>query len=153
MDATLLLPVILRWMHMLAAIVTVGGSFYILFVLAPLAGPTLGEEAAARLREALRKRWMMLVHASIALLIFSGFYNYLAITRFQHQGQALYHMLFGIKFLLALGVFFFAVALTSSSAALARIRANPLPWLRLQVILALAVVLLAGVMHTLPKTS
>jgi len=36
----------------------------------------------------------------VALLLISGLYNYLAVTRVQHAGQPLYHMLFGIKFLL-----------------------------------------------------
>ena len=114
MPKEMILPLIMRWAHVLAAIVAVGGSIYMRFVLMPVAASVLEEEPHKRLRAALTRLWQRFVHACILLFLVSGFYNYLAVTRLNHVSQPLYHALFGIKFLLALGVFALALILTSN---------------------------------------
>ncbi len=144
-------PLLMRWMHILSAITAVGGVVFLRFVLIPAAERVLDESTHAKLRDAVIGRWQKLVHLCILLFLISGFYNYLVITRHDHAGQALYHALFGIKFLLALAVFGLAVALTSLKPWSQALRAKAKTWLLVLVVLALGIVLISGTMKLLPK--
>lgn len=145
-----LLPLVMRWMHILAAIVALGGSIFIRFVLQPSAKQVLDDKTHADLRAAVTRRWMRFVHTCILLFLVSGFYNYLAIQAPAHKGQSIYHMLFGIKFLLALVVFALAIALTSLKPWSAKLRANAPFWLGLLIALAVVVVGISGYMRAIP---
>lgn len=149
----LILPLVMRWMHILAAIIAVGGAIYIRFVLMPSAQETLDDATHAKLRAAVTRRWMRFVHTCILLFLISGLYNYLVIQAPAHKGQSTYHMLFGIKFLLALVVFALAIALTSLKPWSEKLRANARFWLGLLVALAIAVVGVSGYMRLIPPAS
>ena len=148
-----LLPLIMRWIHILSAIVALGGSIFARFVLMPSAQQVLDDKAHAELRAAVTKRWMKFVHTCILLFLVSGFYNFIAIQAPDHKGQSIYHMLFGIKFLLALAVFALAVALTSLKPWSEKLRANARFWLGLLIALAIVVVGISGYMRAIPKSS
>lgn len=139
MDAAQLVEVLSRWIHVGAAIVLLGGSTFIRFVLLPEA-EKLPEEQHDRLRQGIIGRWKRFVMAGITLLLVTGFYNYLT----RESIPPRYHMLMGIKILLALGVFFLGSALTGRSAGLAAIRQNARTWLLVLIGLASAVVAIAG---------
>ncbi|MDZ4859681.1 MAG: hypothetical protein SGI88_11930 [Candidatus Hydrogenedentes bacterium] len=153
MTSDQILPLIMRWAHIFAAIIALGGVIFLRFVLLPSAKETLDEETHAKLRTAITKRWMMFVHTCILLFLISGFYNYLAITRFIHDDQPLYHALFGVKFLLAIVVFALAIALTSLKPWSAKLRANARLWLSVLIALAVIIVLMSGVMRALPTVA
>jgi len=140
------LAVVSRWAHILAAIVMLGGSIFLRFVLMPSVTEVYGQEGHQRLRPVLMRRWRRAVHACIALFLVSGFYNYLVVTAPRHAGQPLYHALFGVKLLLALVVFFLASVLVSGRDKPSAIRANPRQWIAIAAGLATAVVLIGGVM-------
>lgn len=144
------LPLLMRWMHILAAIIAVGGSFFMRLVLMPSVKAALSDETHQQLRDALIPRWRRVVHTCIALFLISGFYNYLVVTRPLHADQPIYHALFGIKFLLALAVFALAIVLTSSGGWAAPFKAKAPAWLGLLVALALAVVLISGFLRMMP---
>lgn len=63
-----------------------------------------------------------------------------------------YHVLFGVKFLLSLVVFFIASALVGRSPALAAIRKNARVWLTVNLMLVVAVICIAGVMRVARDT-
>lgn len=149
MDATIALPALMRWIHMLSAVTVAGSIFFYLAVLRPAAAKALTPEQHAALREPLMRRWKMLIHPSIVLFLVSGFYNYLTITAPAHDGQALYHALFGVKFLLSLVLFALAIVLTSTRAWSQRWRDSRGAWLLLGA-LTLAIVLIAGLMKVMP---
>lgn len=149
MDATLVLPAIMRWIHMLSAIAVAGGIFFYVVVLQPAMARALSSEQVSALREFVMRRLKMIVHPSIVLFLASGFYNYLAVTSPMHEGQGLYHALFGVKFLLSVVVFGLAIVLTSTRPWSARWRENRRAWLALTLI-TLAVVLIGGVMKLMP---
>lgn len=138
--------VVSRWAHILAAIVMLGGSLFMRFVLMPSVAETYGHEGHQRLRPVLMRRWRRVVHVCIALFLVSGFYNYLVVTAPRHTGQPLYHALFGVKFLLALAVFFLASVLVSGRDRPSAIRANARLWLAVAAALGTAAVLIGGVM-------
>lgn len=145
-----LLPLLMRWMHILAAIVALGGSIFIRFVLMPSAQQVLDDTKHAELRTAVIRRWMKFVHTCILMFLVSGFYNYIVIMAPAHKGQSIYHMLFGIKFLLALVVFALAVALTSLKPWSEKLRANAKLWLGVLVVFAVIVVGISGYMRAIP---
>ncbi len=149
MDATLILPALMRWIHMLAAVSVAGSIFFFMLVLRPAATKALTAEQHAALREPLMRRWKMIIHPSIVLFLLSGFYNYITVTSPLHEGQGLYHALFGVKFLLALVVFALAIVLTSTRNWSVRWRESRGAWLALAIV-TLAVVLIGGVMKVMP---
>ena len=58
-----------------------------------------------------------------------------------------YQMLFGIKFILALAIFALASILTGRSAGTQKIRDNARFWININLAMALAVVIISGVMR------
>jgi uncharacterized membrane protein len=99
--------VLMRWLHFVSMATLIGGILFGRLVLteamgalAPDARETFGDRAAARYRP--------LVWAAIAGLVVSGTYNLL--TNPGHTPK--YHMLLGVKLLLALHVFAVALLIT-----------------------------------------
>ena len=142
-----------RWTHLLFAVIAIGGACFMRFVLHPAATGTLDETTHQNLRAAVVGRWRRWVMISIALLLASGFYNYLEVTRHLHKGQALYNALFGVKFLLAMGVFLLAGALTGRSKIFTRLRERSPLWQGVLITLAVLVILIAGVLKSIPAAA
>lgn len=145
----------LRWAHILAAMVAVGGLFYARFGLLP-AVQELDESTQEKLHDGIRKRWLPWVIGAITLLLASGLANFLL---FNDAAQAWedgtwmkstkYHALFGVKFLLAMGVFYFASGLVGRGEGTAWMRANRGKWLSVTLLLAVGVVMISGWMRGL----
>uniref|UniRef100_A0A7C2JX80 Copper resistance protein D domain-containing protein n=1 Tax=Schlesneria paludicola TaxID=360056 RepID=A0A7C2JX80_9PLAN len=130
--------VLSRWLHVGTAIVLLGGTAYIRFVLMP-AAKQLPDVEHEKLRELVTARWKRFVHGGIALLLLTGFYNYFQATpadAFRKQ----YHMLVGIKILLALAVFALGSALVGRSRALAGLRQSAATWLGVVLLLGAVIV-------------
>jgi uncharacterized membrane protein len=145
-------PWISRWIHLLSVITLMGGSIFMRLVLAPAAKGALSDDHHQKLRDAIRPRWAMFSHGCVALILLSGTYNaYLGLTA--HSGQPLYHGLFGVKLLLAMLVFFLAIALTGRSEAFAGIRKHQTRWLSVAILAAVAIVLISGVLRQIPLGS
>jgi len=136
-----------RWMHILPAIIAVGGSIFMRFALLP-AVTGLPDAERKTFHEAVRSRWAKWVAGAILFLLISGFYNFIWNTK-TYKLPPVYQMMFGIKFLLALGVFALASILSGRSGLAQRMRQNPRPWLNLNVTLAIMVVLISGAMRTM----
>lgn len=161
MDSTTLL---LRWAHVLAAIVAMGGLVFARFGLLP-AIADLDQQTRDRIHEAIRRRWLPWVIGAITVLLASGLANFLLFNaRVKAEGWAggawmretSYHALFGAKFLLAMVVFYFASALVGRGEGTAWVRRGRGTWLTVTLGLALAVVLISGWMrqlHTGPNAA
>jgi uncharacterized membrane protein len=144
-----ILNVVARWAHILAAVTAADGLLFLRFVLQPSIQEALGGEQAAKLREAVARRWKKAVMASIGLLLISGLYNFIVYSVPKAKGVPLYHALFGIKFLLAMGVFFISSALVGRSPAFEPMRARAGTWMALNAALVIAVILLSGILRNL----
>ena len=151
MTSEVLLPVLFRWMHILAAVIAIGGTVFIRFVLLPAANEALTEAHHHALRDNLMRRWTVAVMACIAALVVSGLYNIMTLSMTQTEPVAIYHPLLGIKLLAALGVFFIASALTGRSTAFEGLRRNAPRWMLLAAVLGVAVILISGVLRALPE--
>ena len=141
-----IMPLVGRWLHILGAIFLLGGAFYFWAVLRPAANAALDDEAHQKLRASIMKRWSRVLHVLILVILLSGLYNFLVITRHAHQGQPVYHMLFGIKFILAFIVFGLAEMLAGKKAISQKLQQNAGLWVGITVALGVTIVLLAGYM-------
>lgn len=143
-----------RWLHLAAAIVAVGGAAFMRFALIPAAGAALTEESHQKLRAALRVRWSRVVYICIAILLLTGFYNFVVLALPPKVNPIPYHPIFGLKFFAAMGVFFIASALVGRSPGLEKMRANRAQWLTRLLMLAGVIVLVSGLLmqiRTAPK--
>jgi hypothetical protein len=101
------LAVIMRWFHISSVAALIGGAIYGRFA-AAAAIARLGEEKGAAISEDIAAHARPIVYLGVAGLVLSGLYNLLVTP-----GHTLrYHILLGIKLLLALHVF--AVMLLST---------------------------------------
>jgi len=125
--------------------------------------PTLSNEeefVRQRIQQSLRKRWAKLVALGILFLLVSGIYTIVTtITGFKKISVELpgyYHLVFAIKFLLALIIFFIASAMAGKSPGTEPMRQKPKLWLTINVALAIVVVCLSGTLrmaHSGPNVS
>ena len=154
MDPTLLL---LRWAHILAAIVAMGGLVFARFALLP-AVEELDEETRLRVHDRIRRSWLPWVIGAITVLLASGLANFLLFNaRVKAEGwaegmwmrQTSYHALFGVKFLMAMVAFYFASALVGRGAGSQWVRDDRAKWLAVTLGLTTGVVLLSGWMRQL----
>lgn len=144
--------IVFRWMHILAAITAVGGTIFMRAALAPSVA-VLPDDQRKVLHEQVRSRWVKFVMGAILFLIVSGLYNFmrrLNAPGIERPYIALYHGLFTLKVLLALCIFFVASALTGRAEALARFRQNVKFWLSVNVVMAVIVVCISGVLRFIP---
>ena len=92
-----------RYVHIASAITLMGGMFFALLAWLP-ALQKVGGAGEQSISDALAARFRPWFLLAMAGLLLSGFYNYY--RHVQHKDvPPLYHMVFGMKFLLALHVF------------------------------------------------
>jgi len=155
----------LRWFHLVAAMTAVGGTIFMRFALDPSVDE-LTDDQRKTLQEKVRSRWAKLVAASVAFLLISGLINFIlflsesktpAWDQWRQTYNSLYQFVFGAKFALAMVVFFIASALAGRGEATKKFRQDAKWWMTINLILALIVVALSGVLRlthvgpTLPK--
>ncbi len=148
------LGITLRWFHVVAAIMAVGGMIFMRFALAPSIR-VLADEQRQALHQQIRSRWAKMVAASILFLFVSGLWNYIRFLgdsktwgdQWRGEYNGIYQAAFGVKFLLALVIFFLASALAGRTEATKRFRQNARFWMTVNVILALIVVALSGILR------
>lgn len=138
MDNAILI-LVFRWLHIVPATILVGGTIFLRCAYQP-------SEPSSEQSEKVRRRWAKLVMLSVALLLVSGLYNTAWISMKYEFPGGYYHMLLGIKIVLALAVFFLVSVLSGRSELATKFRDKEKTWLNVTVFLAVAVVLVAGVM-------
>jgi hypothetical protein len=149
MDASFWL-LVTRVLHILGAIVLVGGVFYLRMV---VVSRVRAEDSTADTDlwfSGRRGTWAMWVGIATLVLLVTGLINFLVIVRTNEPLGANYHAVFGIKVLLALVVFFLAAMLAGKSAAGERFRKNFRQWMGVCLILGIAVVALGSVLRSIP---
>ncbi len=146
------LSVVLRWFHIVGAVVAVGGAVFIRFVLLPSAA-SLPEEPRKKFRAEVSRRYAKLYMASLGILFITGFANYFMYAMPRHQGQGAYHGVIGVKIMLAIGVAFIGSALVGRAAAFEGIRKRAPYWLAINILLALVIFALAGIARQIPYST
>jgi uncharacterized membrane protein len=147
LDGGTVLELISRWLHILGAITLAGSAIFMRFAL----HPTLEQspaEVQSTIKDGVRRRWLKFVHGSIAIVLLTGLFNFYA--RFAEVKPMPYHAIFGLKFLLAMVVFFIASALVGRSKGLQAMRDRAGFYLNINVVLAVILVALGGLMRYAP---
>jgi hypothetical protein len=140
-----------RAIHILGAIILVGGLFYLRMIVAPRLRAGDANAGADPWFAGRRAAWAMWVGIATLALLATGLFNYLQIVKMHERLATSYHMIAGIKIVLAL-VVFVLVALVSGRSALAeRFRQNMKFWLAACLIVAIAVVILGSVLRSYPR--
>ena len=140
------IQLISRVLHILSAVILVGGLFYIRTILSPA-----GADACFADRRSVWAKWVGI--ATLFLLV-TGFYNFfIIIGQSKAEGGVklppTYHMLFGVKFLLAMMVMFIAAILAGKTEAADRFRGQMGKWLNIAWLAAVAIIVLAAILRTL----
>ena len=102
----------MRWLHLSSMAALVGGALYARFGMAR-AGRGFSPETAKAVEGATAEAYRPFVFAAIAGILISGFYQILTVP----GHSPLYHMLLGVKILLALHVFAVAVGAAAPGCA------------------------------------
>ncbi len=99
----IVIPYLARWLHIASAITLMGGMIFALVAWLPALNTVDGTERQS-ISDAIAARFRPWLLLSIGGLLLSGFYNYMRHATAKDV-PTMYHMLFGMKFLLALHVF------------------------------------------------
>ena len=151
MDGMFFFNVLMRWLHVVAAVAGVGGTLMLRFVLLPvLEQLPNGAETLAKVRPGFKR----LIHSSLGILILTGFYNYLALVipkvrLLRESGAdqlAAYHPVMGVKIILSLALFAIATMLLMPVPAMHEKRKS---WLTVNAVLGLTIMLLAAFLRRL----
>ena len=153
MDTTDVVSMIVRWIHVAAAITAIGGAAFMRWALLPAVQTALPADLQSLVHDAVRGRWTRVVHVCIALLLVTGAINFYLLALKNKIDPMPYHALFGLKVLSALGVFFIASALGGRAPGFARMRADRGKWLSILLALAAVIVLLSGGLNMIRATS
>ena len=151
MDGTFWMLLLSRVLHILGAIVLVGGLFYIRNVISPVAAAP-GTAPVDQLFGGPRATWAKWVGIATALLLITGLVNYLAIIKQNERLASSYHMLAGLKMLAAIVVFLVAALLAGRTKAAEAIRANWRIWLTFCLLMSLITVVFGSLLRTYPRT-
>jgi putative copper export protein len=150
MDAIFWVNVLSRWLHVASAVVLVGGLVFLGVALLP---GMAGQDAAVRQAAMgpVVRRFKILVHSAIGLLLLTGFYNFMVVlpkarTLVYHS---LYQSVLGTKILLALVLFGIAFPLLSSPPTFGNMEAGRRRWVTVLMLLGLVILLFFSVLRRL----
>lgn len=110
------------------------------------------DKPQAEFAEWMRKLWSRMVMISSGQLLISGIFSViLLVKQYEISKEAfpgnVYHPLLGIKLLIAFVVFFLAAAISGKSGLAQKLRQREKFWLTVNMVLAITVVCMAGVMR------
>lgn len=144
-DPLFLFNVLTRWLHVTSAVVGVGATVMMRFVVLPaLARLPNGAEILDAIRPGVKR----LIHSALGLLLLTGFYNYtVAIPKVKaaHLGP-MYHPAMGIKIVLSFALLVIATLLLKPVPSF---HENRKTWLSVNVGLGLLILLLAAYLRRL----
>lgn len=149
MDGTYWGMLVSRVLHILGAVILLGGLFYLRAIIHRTARADASDSTDQAFGGS-RAKWAMWVGIATLLLLASGLFNYVMFMKLYDRFDGPYHMLFGIKFLLALAIFAIAAILAGRTPAANRMRLAMRGWLSLCIVLGLAILVIAAVMRSVP---
>jgi uncharacterized membrane protein len=139
-----------RILHILGAIIIVGGTFYLRAVIVPnveASGTDAERQFGGR-----RASWAMWVGVATLFLLVTGLANYLYIIRSHERLASSYHMIAGMKMLSGIALFLLAALIAGRSPAAATLRQRMRFWLNVALLLGIVTISLGSVLRTYPRT-
>ena len=141
------LPLISRWLHILSAIILMGGTVFLRWTVVPL---QIQEEDQEAWFAPMRASWSKLVMFSILFLLASGLYNTAIKSMTYELVGGPYLVLLTIKILIALVIFFLVSVLSGRSKLAVKFRSEGAKWYNLTIAAMLLLVCIAGYMKSTP---
>ena len=135
------MPTFSQWVHVTAAVMSVGGMAFLLLVLPPRLGG-LEPEQRDRLTKAVIARFRWVLWPSMAVLLLSGLYNIREYYWEVAWGKS--WELLTVKIVLACIVFIIALALTLPFKLFDWVRARRQVWLAVAVGLSVAIIFISA---------
>ncbi len=148
LDSTYWIMLVSRILHILGAIILAGGLFYIRYVVSPVSAPA-GTPPVDQFFGGRRASWAKWVGIATALLLFTGFWNYVQFSRTYDLAKT-YHMVLGFKIIAAIVVFLLAALLAGRTNVADAIRQKWRLWMNVCLFLALVTVVIGSVLRTYP---
>jgi uncharacterized membrane protein len=133
------LDILMRYLHVVAACLAVGGAFFIRFLL-PIGTRDLEAEAKDFVLLRSRRAFKMVVHPAMLAFIVSGVYNSIRLFRQYKANPPLLHGLWGTHILLGLVIFTISIMLLKGVQP----PRNHRMWMKVNVGLMLVVILVAS---------
>ena len=143
-----MISLISRWMHILPAVVMVGGAIFTQLVLCPALD---GNDPENAVKQQVKRKWSKVIMICASLLLLSGLYNTMAIFRAEDKPEGMYHGLFTLKLILVFAIFYISSMLAGKSDAALKFQEKEALWGKLNMYAAIIVVLLAGGMRMVPR--
>jgi len=135
-----------RVLHIMGAIIIVGGLFYLWAVVKQ--GATSGAATSVdQFFGGQRATWAKWVGITSGLLLATGLWNFVQMVK-TYEIATSYHMMGGIKILLSLVFMALAALLAGRTAVADTIRQKWRMWLSVTLILGILIVVVGGVMRT-----
>ena len=138
-----------RWVHIAAAIAGIGSIWFFRVVLLPLGS---AETTIPQMSRSVIRRFALTFHASVLALIVSGLYNSI-VQLPQHSGQTEYLIVWIVKLVLSLVLFFLGAAVTGNHPLFEKLRRRRKGWLGLCLLLAGVILLLSNILRAMPLSS
>ena len=150
-DAAYCLALTSRVLHILSAIVLVGGVFYLRMIVAPRLRQSDADAGSDPWFAGRRGAWAMWVGITTLLLIVTGLWNFVDTIR-SNEIATSYHMLGTLKIVVALVVFALAAILAGKTNVAEKLREKMKRWLGVCLVAAVIVVMIGSVMRSFPRT-
>ena len=116
LNAATLLPLVSHILHVVGAVILVGGIAYLRTVVAPAAAPGKGDPVD-RLYSGRRAAWARWVGIATVLLLATGIFNIVLVMKTSPNLSGSYRAMLGAKIVLALVVMFLAGILAGTPPA------------------------------------
>ena len=135
------MPTLMQWIHLMAAVVGLGGMGYVLLILMPALG-VLSPEQRETLSKTLTGRFRWVSWSAIGLLLISGLYN---VRRYywEEPWDRAWRLL-TLKIVFAFALFFIVLGLSIPLRFLDPLRARRRTWLLAAFVLGVLVVLISA---------
>lgn len=152
-DAGYFLGLLSRIAHTTCAATLLGGLIFLRFVLAPAQGSHeegATDDSEAALFAGRRASWAKCVALCTLLLLVSGFYNFFSFMgTYKNLPKPDYHLLFGIKFVLALGVMTIMALVAGKTSLAQKVRGSLTWWLNVALVLALSIYVAGAMLRSM----
>ncbi len=145
-DGGYFLALLSRVAHTTCAATLLGGLIYLRFVLAPAAQGA--DDAEATLFAGRRSSWAACVGVCTGLLLISGVYNLVVSMMGYKNLPALYHPIFGVKFLLAIGLMAIMAFIAGRTKAAEAMRGSLTWWLNVALAIALSIFVMGAMLRS-----
>jgi len=136
-----------RFLHILGAIILVGGLIYLRTVVMPSPAAINAKNVDEKFG-GLRAKWAMWIGIATALLLITGTWNLVMMFR-TYKFATSYHMLLGLKILAAFALFAVAALVAGRTVAAEVVREKMRMWVGIAVALGVLTVALGSMMRSI----